>query len=918
MKLLLDTNILVLLITDPQERYLIDRLESLIQSEQFELLVPDTLKSEWEQKKEHVFQKTEREIAEMKKYNNQVIDSQAQDELRILKEKAEQIDALINASIAIPLTDAVKIKTADRKRDNLPPFRVANNRSFNDGLIYFSAIEFLKSNNIPEYCFITRDRDFSDPNVKDKLDASLIEDDLEVYFNPSLEKQIRILHGLGKIKDESKASDAGSRITIEVVRRKKMNFLDYLYEVLLVCQRKMRMVPPHIFCKIEPFRIPNSRYYYTEYSQYVLYTNNDELIEIFKNVDIDEVQFKNEETFANSEDNIKKLKYIIEVFHRQFIFSIKKVSSNESVNVRPKRLIVCNCPRCLYTRLELTKLVAEDYSSDDTMKLAFVHFQLGFFEKSFKEYFACYEKAKQEKNKILIYQLQYMLTWVGFFLKTEKDTELKAMVDRVNKFNNEKDFFSFASGDDLDREIARFYYDGKILKWFDGEINETLEKIRAHYQSQLGASFSSNSHYRILSTDFSVFAEFTSANCLPYTKYSDFVQICNYYTEGTFLSYGLNEFQPSRLTRFGEYELAKLFRYGNPDQISKLYHKTIKKRIKHETVDEPFEPLAITFLANGKQLALELNEKAWEGNQLLYSMYWNLLVLLSIIDFSEEFILKCYNLLIPFLEVLPRREISRLNHLGLFIRRNGKTLGMQRLKELFDLCLNHADLHNESVFDAFAGLAGKGHFELISGEQVYEKMMSYFGEKCPKCNEYHHNIIYDAYSLLNGEYRKKLTDKMRRNLSVNFDFDVYYIAAIYEIINYQDFFEKSMSLFQKPGEKLPQPFANMDGPVTFSELSNFMNIVFKNDVELPEDFILKMKGISDYYDWLLDMKGFNYDNFNPLWINYYSTRYYLKRIFSFEIVREKVQIYLRTNHQPTLAYYYTQYVNGGEVTVSEL
>lgn len=69
-----------------------------------------------------------------------------------------------------------------------------------------------------------------------------------------------------------------------------------------------------------------------------------------------------------------------------------------------------------------------------------------------------------------------------------------------------------------------------------------------------------------------------------------------------------------------------------------------------------------------------------------------------------------------------------------------------------------------------------------------------------------------------------------------------------------------------------------------------------------------MKGISDYYDWLLDLEGFDYDKFNPIWINQYATTFFLKKIFSNSEVQKKVRGYLKNNHQPKLAYYYSQYV----------
>ena len=87
-----------------------------------------------------------------------------------------------------------------------------------------------------------------------------------------------------------------------------------------------------------------------------------------------------------------------------------------------------------------------------------------------------------------------------------------------------------------------------------------------------------------------------------------------------------------------------------------------------------------------------------------------------------------------------------------------------------------------------------------------------------------------------------------------------------------------------------------------------MNLVFKTKATLPKDFINNYKGLSPYYDWLLDIEHFDYKKFNPLWIIQYATSHYLQAIFSIEAVRVAVRKHLRVNPQPTLAYYYTQYV----------
>ena len=65
-------------------------------------------------------------------------------------------------------------------------------------------------------------------------------------------------------------------------------------------------------------------------------------------------------------------------------------------------------------------------------------------------------------------------------------------------------------------------------------------------------------------------------------------------------------------------------------------------------------------------------------------------------------------------------------------------------------------------------------------------------------------------------------------------------------------------------------------------LSKFINLCFKENIDLSNKKFDKLRGLSPYYDWLLNMRAFDYSIFKTDWILEYQTSYYLKKAFKKE------------------------------------
>ena len=907
MHLLLDTNILINLISDPRQEYVIKVLQQLIDSGQIKLLVPDVLLKEWTKKKLQTLDYITRRFSSSKAHShNRSLNFE--DDISIIKEKIQKVDTLLSTGISIPLIRLVKVMAVDRGLNNQAPFHGDKKKSTNDALFYFSAIYYIEKKNFKEFAFATNDTDFVNPTNRNELHPDLLPPSAKIYFSPAVEKLLLDLQDSGRINFERKFVETGNKYIIYVASHEKKTVLDYLYEVLTLCYEKMRFIPPDIFCKIHPFRTQNVRYNYSYYSNYVLYTNNEELINFLAKIDIDRNKFKKGSGYRNTKLNISKISKILDLLNRQLVFTISNIDGNHEVKIRPKIIIDCNCVRCLYTKLKfIDSLNSEDTS--DILKTAFVQFQFGFYTKSLQSYYECYLRAKENGNKVLAYQLQFILKWVNNHVNLNTEDTKTDASQQIDRLDNETEYFSFANSPALDREIASFFHSGNIIRAFAGDIKESRDKIREHYTSQLRASYSNNSNCWNLICGFSIFEEFTLANGMAYTQYSDFSNICDDYVEGIMLGLALNEYQPSRLLFFNDYILRTLLNYGNPDKMIVLYKRYVKKEIPYVQEDGSFMQRVTNLLNNDKDFINYLEQtNAWHGSQHFYNRYWNLLLLLSIVDIDTSFIMNCFDKIVQFLDVIPKRETTRLNHLATFIHSKGKHIDQKQIKQLFNQCLENPLLHSQEVFEAFAGLSRKSGPSFIDDRNEFDKFCQLFLNKTERTVWYSNDILLTIHSSLTEEFKTELTVLIHKKLQDKFDHEVYYLASLYEVIDYRANFDQYLALFKHPVQGRRHPFGHLDGELSYRELNNLMNLVFKNKISLPISFIENLKGISDYYDWLLDMDNFDYRMFKQLWIIQYATLHYLEKIFAYDSVRQKVRHYLKKNHQPTLAAYYSQYV----------
>ncbi len=669
----------------------------------------------------------------------------------------------------------------------------------------------------------------------------------------------------------------------------------------------MSYFPVGILARIHPFRIDSIHHNYSYAEGFCIHTNNQELWDLFNAVDFERLRFHSTEKYRNDVAALKKLAYIIERLRNNLVFGLQMISGGELIQFGGTDSPQLG-PLEYYKKLDWKRCLAAASEKDMTTLRAHTLFQLGEYKEAFKIYYHLYLEAKNQRNKLNAFLLLHSLHHTAIHLNFKKIDDIYDEVAKIRSIEIEQQYFTFAKASRIDLEIARFVRNADDMTYYGDRIKKKVNAIREHYETQVRGGFVHNENFHFLWANFRNLDAYVRQNGVAFHRYIDFYEICNDFIKGVFLSLALNQYQPSKLNGLDSDLLHALILYGKAGQMISLYTRYVKTRISYEANGHgELEQIILSHFSIDKDTLNEiLQEHRFELSIEFYRITWNIILILALIDFETPFVQQCLPGIMLLLEKMPNRETHHLNHLSSFVDSNGHKLTTDQLKQLLDMVIEKPFLHSGQVFNAFRSVGEKCSVILLRGQEDVNSILHFIEQKkCEKCGGYHGEMIYDLYCLMGEKEKLEIVTVISNRLADNFNFSFYYRVCITGIIDPMPLFKNALKGLDRP--KNDESLFRSD-EISFRSLNELVNLSFRFHIAIPPEFIDKMKGYSNYYDWLLNMERFDYELFNPLWILQYVTQPFLERIFSLENVRKKVRLYLKANYQPTLANYYAQYV----------
>ena len=377
----------------------------------------------------------------------------------------------------------------------------------------------------------------------------------------------------------------------------------------------------------------------------------------------------------------------------------------------------------------------------------------------------------------------------------------------------------------------------------------------------------------------------------------------------------LNEYQSEKIAGLDNNMVTVFIFYTNPQLLAKYYNRYLKKPLRFISTrqQDSSSPRCIrSFLKNyPKAWKMVTDDHGDFGSRqaVLQGRLWNMVVVLSIVDFDDAFVREISDYLLSVLKTSLPINAPEAKYISMFIRQRGKILGTSFLRKLLKICLDNPVLHAPEIYEAFADIRDSKKINLVTTPATFAKIKSIFEEKQATNNIFGRDLFYSLFLVSRPAVKKMYTAFIERQLKQKFQLGMYFKASFMKIIASDLYWTVYLDSFETPASN-PNRTSVSFGEVKLQEINNLMNLVFKLNLTLPASFIQRLKGFSNYYDWLLDMQNFDYSLFNPLWILQYQSWFYYQRIFAIEQVRSAVREYLRKQEQPQLGKIYTLHVEG--------
>jgi hypothetical protein len=469
---------------------------------------------------------------------------------------------------------------------------------------------------------------------------------------------------------------------------------------------------------------------------------------------------------------------------------------------------------------------------------------------------------------------------------------------------------------DVARETSNIEND-KFIQWiaegsFYSEtvirIYDLVKDIRDNYQLQTNGGFSSNTNVISLINEFAAFDSFLNSNNIIYDGFTEFSDLFEVFLEGLIVSHSIPDGQGSKLIFFDDYLLKRLVYYGDPEIIEKYisrYHvETLKCKVT-TSEGESFIKICFNFLDGDIATEYQFNVSCEKENMYFWEKYnrifSNILVLFRLLDLDKHSKIAFAIKLLKFLENETKISERKIKYFRKFLWKIKDELPNETKAAFSKLILINAKYHCDESFELISALLVSDSNDGIPTSHFSLLKNLFFNDLLEHREKYRSSSIVYFYKVGNEAQRLTIKSEIEKKLAIKFDFGLYYISVIYDVIEYNNCFDEFVkkSIPKDDSVSFRSMFSGRESK-RFDNLNMLINLCFKLQIDLKLTVFDKIRLVDPYYHWLLDIDGFDYSNFKPSWILEYQTMHYSNRFRSSRRLRDALTDFLKIDKNPTI------------------
>lgn len=935
--LLLDTNILRRLASKTDPSSLLQHLDRLVRGNYINLLVPETLKKEWQKhgreqkaiitKALRKTQKEARERAWGTTENNEFTDEQLRIKEQALHRQIDMIDDLVvNHGIQIPVTADVLLAVHKQKESGKAPFHKKNSES--DALIIFSALTFLRSENVSSFYFVS---DNTSDFAVTKDGKWLLHRDIQNHFQDisteyfeHIKAAFDVLAGSGLPRYADSMQSFPNRVknTIKVDRSKTI--IDQLYEYIEKRSHQLMFHPKKILLEHFPFITADAFNFL--HRPFTVITDNRSLYRLLSSVlvtDTDVTPTHPNPIILQPGDK-EKIIEIINFLRFNLLENVAFEQGNSVPVTFEGKGSECDCPLCTYKRFDFKALItllnpvipetAEDI--DATMKRAYGFYKTGRFADAARILVGLKNNWKDLKN-LKYYIVCMNLVNLGFiirqsYLRNGNFADVLTEISSIDLTEIYADCLQPAYQPLLDWLHEKKFF----TESFTG-LHEALKKITDHFQ---GRNTGYNENTNELIEHYFSCERFLSANSVIYDLFGDFYSLTDLFTEGLFASYGCNDFLSGKLTYLSDDLIEKLLVHGNAGDMVKYYRRYKLEGIRYRpnatgtTTKDRIKKL----IASYPLLADEYEKNKDSFQEYFWDHYSELifksLTILGMIEMSEDDMNELAGNICDMLETANHIQYFHLSKfIQFFVHEKKNTISEKLLSRFFILGINDDRLIPDNFTDNLKMVIEKRGFKIEIPATAFKKFETAFlSLKDDQRVRSWHTIGNVFIVTAKDRQRKAIRKFVDISLETKFYGPNFYLASMFGIIEpnekYFDLYTDELVRIIARGQQ-QRPFDNYKFYVD-SRINEYFNFLFKFDKQLPEKIRSILPAMGKYYVWLSDPDNFDYSQFNRNWLDYYFTLYFKRHFRKSNVLKQfllssfKTKFDLDLEHKFMLMYNY--------------
>lgn len=696
--------------------------------------------------------------------------------------------------------------------------------------------------------------------------------------------------------------------------KKDDTIIDQLFDLFQFLYKEVNFVPPHVIAQHYPIRLNENQSGYVK--EDYLHSPNEELVKLFASLRIineNNIEFIDPVYPNETENASEKVLFILKKLNSNLILWIDSDRQSQQVNITipiadDKKDLLGKIDTIQFLSITREELLPD--SLNPNIQKAFANYLVGNIPSAIEELLNIKTTIPND-NLLAKFVINFNLTrlrsvlWRNYYGINERP-DLIAELDKID-LTEEYCTSVKSPKHSIIEWIYREYF---LSKGYQSVFN-LKDKIINHLKITENGGFGSNHFVWELTHNYAQFYYFIRSNYLIFEQFKEFGDITNAYIEGLIASHAVQG-DNSKLEYFDDYYLDIMLHHGRAKDIREHFAKYgLKTMAIRELEENSITANKIIYLVkNYSKIATHSKKYFQDKSGTFYDrnrkLFHNALTIAAFVDFKKNQIQEiAKHLNARIIETIHRFD---LDYLHLFLSRNTEKIGNELMNQLIKNMLISKSVNSDKIYQSLAYEYREHSFKLIWTEEEFDEIIKVF-KKDENGRQYGLYTLIEIWKMLDDKNLKKKCESMLSDhLELNFYSGIAESCLIFGILELKDeyisgFMKDINSDINDPNQR--HPFSKQEN--TIRSLDSFINVAYHLNLNLGDVKFKVLHGINDYYDWLLNLKNFDYTKFKTQWLNSLAiTSIYYEQFSMSEELRKVIEAHLFENNDSFIE---TQYMD---------